>query len=40
MPRVDLPEEPISVLRDPEEIALALANAQFLQTGMMTTMNK
>ena len=37
LPRVDIPEEPISVLRDPEEIALALGPSQFLQTGMLSS---
>ena len=36
-PRVDIPEEPVSVLRDPEEIALALGPSQFLQTGMLSS---
>ena len=39
LPRVDLPEKPTSVLRDPEEIALALGPAQFFQTGMLSTQN-
>lgn len=37
LPRVDIPEEPASVLRDPEEIALALGPTHFLQTGMNST---
>ena len=37
LPRIDLPEKPVSVLKDPEEIAMALGHAQFLQTGMLST---